>query len=50
MRFFIRTHLCEQVKNGKEKIKDAAIAIVHAYISCALLLCSILEEEFFIKS
>ena len=50
MRFFIRTHLREQVGKGKEEIKDAAIAKVHAYISGAPSLCSITEEEFFIKS
>lgn len=50
MRFFIRTHLRVQVGKGKEEIKDAAIAKVHAYISVAPSLCSIPEEEFFIKS
>lgn len=50
MRFFIRTHLRIQVEKGKEEIKDAAIAKVHAYSSVAPSLCSIPEEEFFIKS
>lgn len=47
MRFFIRTHLREQVD---KKIRDAAVANVHAYISSGPSLCCTSEMGFFIIS
>lgn len=50
MRFFIRTHLCEQVGKEEDKIKDAA----HYKSPCIHQQCTIAsfypEEEFTIKS
>lgn len=50
MRFFIRTYLHEQVEKRKKKIKDAAVANVHAYISGGPSLCCTSEMGFFIIS